>query len=268
MKSEQNQKQVYSEILDLNIGGKKFTLGRDLVMDKPNTKLAKLLKDEKLIINYSDSINSRQYYFDRNPKFFSLIQEWYRTNKLHMCEVATKDMKSFYDELEYWEISPSPIFDKLKNESIVTDKDLKNKVEIFIDTFLKRDLLDINSEKHYYNLFLQRYPLDYILMKRVHNADGATLKTIDHDLDLKLKSTSNSSLFDTIKIIAKNRNLPLNNSCQELCPTPGQEIYPTLGKEYSNKVTDLILQECKEIKDLHPVLDQLYLYCYFSVLVK
>ena len=62
-----------------------------------------LLFDLK-ILNLCDafSLEENEYYFDRHPRTFNCILNFYRTGKLHVLdELCVMD---FYQELEYWKI--------------------------------------------------------------------------------------------------------------------------------------------------------------------
>ena len=56
------------------------------------------------ILNLCDafSLEENEYYFDRRPRTFNCILNFYRTGKLHVLdELCVMD---FYQELEYWMI--------------------------------------------------------------------------------------------------------------------------------------------------------------------
>src|SRR5437016_5947062 len=88
----------YDVVLILNFCGTKFTLGRETILSKPDSKLAKMMIEQKLLVNHSDGLHSKQYYFDRNPNFFLLIQEWYCTGILPLFKVKIEDYDLLYEE--------------------------------------------------------------------------------------------------------------------------------------------------------------------------
>ena len=200
------------------------------------------MQEEKLISNYSDTINTKQYYFDRNPKFFSLIQEWYRTNRIPLYNVKTEDINGIYDELKYWEISPSKIFDELKTVSSVFDGDDKVKVGKFIDGFIKTRLLQNNREKRYYDLFLQDYPDECVYVNCIFN------KVLYIPKDIKSHSlvALDEKFVKIIKRYEQGYYIPLMD-CKYT---------------FNDEVVKVINSECKSILNLHPILNEIYCFCY------
>ena len=84
------------DIIILNIGGTKFITTRSTLTKYPDTMLGRFFASDNETIakpNFSDSLNPEQYFFDRDPKYFGYILNWYRTGEL--CN---------YDknELDYW----------------------------------------------------------------------------------------------------------------------------------------------------------------------
>ena len=67
-------------------------------------KLSKKMTLFLKILNLCDafSVEENEYYFDRRPRTFNCILNFYRTGKLHVLdELCVMD---FYQELEYWMI--------------------------------------------------------------------------------------------------------------------------------------------------------------------
>lgn len=80
--------------VDIIVGGTKFTLKRDLIVNGPDSKLKRLVlwdKDESM------------FSFNRPKSHFKSILAYYQTGHLHLptnvCPFA------FKEELEFWEIS-------------------------------------------------------------------------------------------------------------------------------------------------------------------
>ena len=98
---EHNKKTV------LNVGGERHEVSWRTLMSAPLTRLGRLaLADtHEAIMEEADlySLVDNEYFFDRHPRSFLAILNFYRTGRLHvadeMCVIA------FNDDLEYWGIS-------------------------------------------------------------------------------------------------------------------------------------------------------------------
>ena len=91
-----------NERLVLNVGGKSFATYRSTLEQVPDTRLSDL--DE---LDPSYDFQNDEYFFDRNPKFFSAILDFYRTGELHFAHCLCGP--SIKKELDYWGINDSYI---------------------------------------------------------------------------------------------------------------------------------------------------------------
>ncbi|XP_061561101.1 potassium voltage-gated channel subfamily S member 3b [Phycodurus eques] len=90
--------------LRLNVGGLHFEVDGDTLQQFPHTRLGRLLRcrSETAILELCDDYSAadREYYFDRNPRVFLCVLNFYQTGRLHMMEDVC--VFSFSQEIEYW----------------------------------------------------------------------------------------------------------------------------------------------------------------------
>ncbi|XP_056150982.1 potassium voltage-gated channel subfamily S member 3-like [Lampris incognitus] len=90
----------------LNVGGERHEVRQDTLLRFPHTRLARLLRcqSEAAILELCDdySPGDKEYYFDRNPRVFLCVLNFYHTGRIHTMEELC--VFSFSQEIEYWGI--------------------------------------------------------------------------------------------------------------------------------------------------------------------
>lgn len=90
----------------LNVGGVRHNMDPETLLRFPHTRLGRLLRcqSEAAILELCDDYSpaEKEYYFDRNPRVFLCVLNFYHTGQIHMMEELC--VFSFSQEIEYWGI--------------------------------------------------------------------------------------------------------------------------------------------------------------------
>uniref|UniRef100_UPI0037E7677D potassium voltage-gated channel subfamily S member 3-like n=1 Tax=Semicossyphus pulcher TaxID=241346 RepID=UPI0037E7677D len=92
--------------INVNVGGFRQRMEHDVLKRFPQTRLGRLLccSSKEAILELCDdfSPSEMEYYFDRNPRFFCYVLNFYLTGKMHLVDGLC--IVSFSQEIEYWGI--------------------------------------------------------------------------------------------------------------------------------------------------------------------
>ncbi|XP_064597586.1 potassium voltage-gated channel subfamily C member 3-like [Liolophura sinensis] len=91
-----------ADVWTLNVGGKVFQVRSSTLQKKDQGVLSRLSPSHD---SFQESCN--QYFFDRNPKYFTAILDYYRTGKMHV----SRDFcgSQLEEELAYWQLTDDVI---------------------------------------------------------------------------------------------------------------------------------------------------------------
>ncbi|KAJ0061153.1 hypothetical protein NL108_008835 [Boleophthalmus pectinirostris] len=93
-------------LVRLNVGGVRHHVDPQMLLRFPHTRLGRLLlcRSEAAILELCDDYSplEKEYYFDRNPRVFLCVLNFYHTGQIHTLEELC--VFSFSQEIEYWGI--------------------------------------------------------------------------------------------------------------------------------------------------------------------
>ncbi|XP_015277107.1 PREDICTED: potassium voltage-gated channel subfamily C member 1-like [Gekko japonicus] len=94
------------ETITLNVGGVRYETSPSILQAFPGTKLCRLTESQADNV-FDYDCNTKEFFFDRSPRMFGAVLNYYRTKHLHCPEDICKS--TFEEELAFWEISHVPV---------------------------------------------------------------------------------------------------------------------------------------------------------------
>lgn len=102
----------------LNVGGTRFETYISTLTQYPNTLLGAMFHERNAHLRKPDSMG--EYFFDRSPKHFEYILNFYRTGILEIPN-NINSRRSFEADIEFWQI-PLNQLDELEGEQKIGDR--------------------------------------------------------------------------------------------------------------------------------------------------
>lgn len=108
-----------TDVLDLIVGGQKFTVGRNLLTQIKGSKMSELFNN----MHHLKMVEGNQIFLDRDPEAFNNVLRYLRTNRKFLPSDSDQNLRKLVElEIKYWEVNKG-----LSNSLI--ESDLQRKIE-------------------------------------------------------------------------------------------------------------------------------------------
>nr|XP_055058199.1 potassium voltage-gated channel subfamily V member 2 [Misgurnus anguillicaudatus] len=159
-KKKSNEKEAtkcphrHSTVINVNVGGKLFTIPKHLAIKYPRTRIGTLAlcKDPFSRLKLCDDycVITNEFFFDRDPTFFHYIFHFYRSNVLWVMESLCPI--NFEEEMEFWglHLRDTPRCCRILYEEKVDE--IKDQLKV--NRELMAEIEPLHSEEGFKTMFL------------------------------------------------------------------------------------------------------------------